>query len=145
MSNETLPDALNNFATALTQSTQSTQDLSSAVLASEAARKKRTILLALATVAILIMIVLNLGVAFAARSTQDRIQDCTDPTGECAKRGQASTAKAVGNIAQADLTMAWLVNRCALGDPTTAKYDACVDDTLDALKAGTLKSPQLPK
>jgi hypothetical protein len=140
-----LPNALNHFADALAASTQATADLGSAVMASEAARKKRNLLVAVAVAATLILIILNLVLAVSSFRTQDRIMSCTDPVGECAKRGQANTAKVVGNITQADLTMAWVVNRCALDDPTPAKLDVCVDDTLKALKAGTLKSPQLPQ
>jgi hypothetical protein len=146
VSNEsTLPDALNHFADALTQSTQATQDLASAVQASEAARKKRNVLVAIAVGATLILIILNLVLAVSSFSTQARIKDCTDPAGECAQRSQANTAKVIVGIAQNNLTITWAVNRCALDDPSPAKLDECVNDTLKAVKAGTLKAPQVPQ
>lgn len=143
MNESALPDALNHFADALAQSTQASSDLSSAVLASEATRKKRNRLVALATGAILIMIVLNLILAIAALSTQAAIKDCTDPSGKCAQRSRANTATVVGNIAQAQVTVAWIVNRCALDNPTSIQFTDCVDRDLKAVAAGKLKPPTL--
>lgn len=146
MSAETaLPEALNHFAAALSESTQASHDLSSAVLSSEEVRRKRTILLALATAAIAIMIILNLVLAVAALSTQAAIKDCTDPAGKCAQRGQQSTAVAVGAIIQGQYVATWVINRCQLESSKPADFTVCVDRDLKAIKDGTLKAPQLPQ
>lgn len=51
----------------------------------------------------------------AARESSDRtlhaIQDCTQPTGECFKRGQTQTAKAVGDINRVVI----LASACSVG------------------------------
>ena len=40
----------------------------------------------------------NTGTLEATQQTLDAVNDCTQPAGECFKRGQSQTAKAVGDI-----------------------------------------------
>lgn len=139
-----LAASLDKFAAALTLSTKTSADLGEAVRASEQLRAKRTVMLTLSAVAVLLLIVLNLLLAISSRSTQQTIKDCTNPAGQCARESAARTGQVVGSIAQDNLTIDYVVNKCAIGDPTVAAFTACINGDLTAIKAGTFKSPQMP-
>ena len=139
-----LATSLDKFATVLGQSTAASIDLSAAVRGAEKARARRAGLLALCVAAVLVLIILGLaGTLFTIR-TANAIKDCTDPSGTCARRGAASTAKAVGDLTQSDLTVSYIVGSCQLGTPTPAVFDLCLERNMTSARQGTLKVPGLP-
>lgn len=58
------------------------------------------------------------------------IEDCTNPTGACAKRGQESTETAVATINEIALYAAACADRP--GDQTLAEIKRCVEDLITA-------------
>jgi hypothetical protein len=78
------------------------------------------------------------------RSVIESIESCTDPEGECAKRGQQRTAEAIGTLIRMDIEVAW----CARTSPTEKAYRECVDvalaDVMGTPRPGTTVPVPLP-
>ena len=77
----------------------------------------------------------NTGTLEASQRTLDRVNDCTQPSGECFKRGQEQTAKAVGDINRVVV----LAAACSVGldqklgiDERQSQISSCVIDRLAA-------------
>src|SRR5690242_12406710 len=77
----------------------------------------------------------NTGTLEATQKTLDAVEDCTQPTGECFRRGQKRTASAVGDINRVVI----LASACSVGLDTRlsveqrqAEIQQCVIDRLAA-------------
>ena len=77
----------------------------------------------------------NTGTLEATQQTLDAVNDCTQPTGKCFKRGQSQTAKAVGDINRVVV----LAAACSVGldqrlsvEERQSRISACVIDRLAA-------------
>lgn len=68
------------------------------------------------------------------------MQDCVQPTGECFKRGQRRTAKAVGEIGAGNI----LAVVCALQVPNGTPFDAALDQVSQCVADRLARPPKKP-
>lgn len=99
-------------------------------------QRQRMIRLILAVLlAVAVMVFLLLSGRTQSRDISKAILSCTDPAGECAKRGQAGQAAAVGQIIDFVARNQVLIVGCAVEHPgDLAGYDACVAAALPDLR-----------
>lgn len=107
--------------------------LATKVARAELAKRVLIVLIAIVVSVSLILVVIL--------QTQNRrllaeVEDCTNPDGQCAQRGQEQTGKAVGSINENTNTISLYAAACAdrPGDQTLAQIKRCVDDLITAAK-----------
>lgn len=115
-------DALNRIADKLEDSTLEVAALRTDVKGESQSRNRKTVVIILGVVVLIMLAVLNYQTISAANRQTRFITSCTTPTGECYKAGQAANAQNRNRLNQYNYVLTY----CDVQNNDLAKWQECV-------------------